>query len=245
MTQPWVGTRESITLRRGKVKVLGSLVVCSSLLRQRAFGCDRARASWLWCPPVPVATGQAPSAVLHSRPAPGRLLGLLLAFPLASLGGGAWCGCGCEYVVVGVEGGGLGLCWLFVHCDGWMRRGSGSSYQYVDRCMSRPERVDLIVCSQLRGCGLEQVLVSWWCSIQCGVLRRRERVWDLFPYCVVEREVEGGRVCFWFRGACWAFVCFVGSCAEWGVAEGAIELSVSDGSFCSFLCCRRSLRTGV
>jgi hypothetical protein len=39
--------------------------------------------------------------------------------------------------------------------------------------------------------------------------------------CVVEGKVEKG-VEFGFDclGDCWAFVCFVGSCAEWGVAEG-------------------------
>ncbi len=34
------------------------------------------------------------------------------------------------------------------------------------------------------------------------------------------RGVEFG---FHFLGDCWAFVCFVGSCAEWGIAEGTFR----------------------
>jgi hypothetical protein len=42
--------------------------------------------------------------------------------------------------------------------------------------------------------------------------------------CVVEGEVdEGVKFGFDFFGDYWAFVCFVGSCAEWGVAEQAIR----------------------
>jgi hypothetical protein len=34
---------------------------------------------------------------------------------------------------------------------------------------------------------------------------------------------RGSNLVFDFFGDFWAFVCFVGSCAEWGVAEGTVR----------------------
>jgi hypothetical protein len=77
---------------------------------------------------------------------------------------------------------------------------------------------------------VEQVLILWWYSVQgralgeergeCGI--RCARV--VLSNCVVEGEVEEGvEFGFDFFGDFWAFVCFMGCCAEWGVAEGAVR----------------------
>ncbi len=61
--------------------------------------------------------------------------------------------------------------------------------------------------------------------------------------CVVEGEVEEGvKFGFDFFGDFWAFVCFMGRCAEWGIAEGQSGDLFLRAAFALFFCWRCSFR---
>ncbi len=90
-------------------------------------------------------------------------------------------------------------------------------------CSFWRESVQAFGCAASREVAVEQVLVLWWYSVESSVFGEEASVVKgarglCFLIASLSARSRRGRI---FLGDCWAFVCFVGSCAEWDVAEGA------------------------